>query len=802
MKPALSLGPRHGAWVLGLWLACLVLGAMWIARTPFQADLSAFLPRDPDLQQQVLLEQIQSGMPARTLLIGIEGGTAVQRADASRALAQGLRESGLFEQVQNGDIAAWRPVGEWLLAHRYQLSPGVDSERFTEAGLKAAISETLSLLGTPAGAAVKPLLARDPTGEMQRIAEMLIPSQAPRTEQGVWMGRNEPRALLLASTRAAGGDLDAQAVAIERVRALFQAQAAAVPALRLQLSGAPVFGVDSRARIEREVHIFALAGTLLMVLLLCLAFGSVKAVATAFLPVATGVMCGIVAVSLAFGHVHGITLGFGTTLIGESVDYAIYYLIQARPGVGTARGQGWRQWLGEGWPTVRLGLLTSVCGFAALVFSGFPGLAQLGVFSLAGLTGAALTTRHVLPLLMPDGTPGQGARRMLARAALAWSQAMPRWRVVWLGLIGVALAVLVWQTWGQQRSLWRGNLQSLNPVSPAALALDASLRADLSASDASTLVIVQATDDESVLQATEAVATRLDELVAQGRLGGFESPTRWLPSLATQARRQASLPDEAELRARLLRATQGGPLHAERLAPFVDAVAQARSQAPLTREALRDAPPAPLLNALLWQRADGTVTALLPLQMAAEPLAPAALRELLGTVQAGFPGARVQVLSVQGALDDLYAGYMHQALWQVMLGAGGVVLLMAAWLRSPARLLRVCGPLVGAVVLTLAGLWWCQVDLGVLHLVGLLLVVAVGSNYVLFFDALAHAPAMAHNEGTMASLLLANLTAVLSFGLIAFSSIPVLSALGVVVAPGALLAFMLSASFLPAPRAV
>jgi predicted exporter len=96
------------------------------------------------------------------------------------------------------------------------------------------------------------------------------------------------------------------------------------------------------------------------------------------------------------------TLAFGTTLIGEAVDYAIYYLIQARAG-------GAQSWVRQGWPTVRLGLLTSVCGFAALVFSGFPGLQQLGVFSVAGLLGAALFTRFVLPELMPNGSAARCA---------------------------------------------------------------------------------------------------------------------------------------------------------------------------------------------------------------------------------------------------------------------------------------------------------------------------------------------------------------------------------------------------------
>jgi predicted exporter len=52
----------------------------------------------------------------------------------------------------------------------------------------------------------------------------------------------------------------------------------------------------------------------------------------------------------------------------------------------------------------------------------------------------------------------------------------------------------------------------------------------------------------------------------------------------------------------------------------------------------------------------------------------------------------------------------------------------------------------------------------------------------------------------MASLALANLTAVISFCLLAFSSIPALFAVGQIVAPGILLSLLLSAAFIPSPR--
>ncbi|MDI9682789.1 hypothetical protein, partial [Burkholderia cenocepacia] len=61
------------------------------------------------------------------------------------------------------------------------------------------------------------------------------------------------------------------------------------------------------------------------------------------------------AVSVAFGTVHGLTLGFGTTLIGEAVDYSIYLFVQsAQAGTrGTARpADATRAWVAAYWPTI------------------------------------------------------------------------------------------------------------------------------------------------------------------------------------------------------------------------------------------------------------------------------------------------------------------------------------------------------------------------------------------------------------------------------------------------------------------
>ena len=224
-----------------LWLAAMALGLWLCARASYVADLSAFLPSAPTPEQRVLMAQLKNGATGRVLLIGLRGGTPQARADASRKLAASLRASKAFEAVHNGEDSEHAALGRVLFDHRYLLSPAVDAQRFTVEGLRDGIEENVGLLGTPAGSRIKPLLWRDPTGETVRMAEAMLPAAAPRIEDGVWVSRTEPRAVLVATTRADGADLDAQQAAQEVLRSRFADLAP--PGVQLEVSGPGVFSV-------------------------------------------------------------------------------------------------------------------------------------------------------------------------------------------------------------------------------------------------------------------------------------------------------------------------------------------------------------------------------------------------------------------------------------------------------------------------------------------------------------------------------------------------------------------------------
>jgi predicted exporter len=141
----------------------------------------------------------------------------------------------------------------------------------------------------------------------------------------------------------------------------------------------------------------------------------------------------------------------------------------------------------------------------------------------------------------------------------------------------------------------------------------------------------------------------------------------------------------------------------------------------------------------------------------------------------------------------LYAGYLSEAIHLSLAGIVALTILLLIALRSPLRVAKVLAPLALAVLCVAAGLALSGVQLTILHLVGMLLIVAVGSNYALFFDRASHDPAGGSLALTLASLAIANLATVLAFGVLASSRLPMLADHGASVAPGAFLALLFSA---------
>lgn len=760
-----------------IWLCGLIICALVIAQTKFVADLSAFMPKNPNERQKVLLDQLRDGAIARLILIGIEGGDAGERADLSKKLATQLRVNPIFTGVQNGDDATREKDGKYFFDNRYLLSPRVDKDRFSADGLRAAIADTIDAMAGDAGLLVKQILPRDPTGETLQLLDQFVGENQPRTVDGAWASHDNKRALLVAQIGESGLNTDAQAHALDVIRTAFAQIPGRTADTRLVMSGTSVMSVDSRNTIEGEVKRLAIISLLLVVGLLLLVYRSPLLVVLGLLPVLTGAMVGIVAVSLAFGHIHGLTLAFGTTLIGESVDYSIYLFIQ---GAGGTRTKNF-------WRTIGLGVLTSIVGFAALLFSSFPGLAQLGLYSISGLIAAALVTRYVLPDLMPKAidsrhivTAGQALTTVFEHAKkLRWA--------LYLLLI-VALGTIV----SFDGAVWNRQLSALSPISKKAQQLDMELRSDIGGGNIRYIASFAAHDEEAALQGAEHAAELLRPLIDAHVIGGFNSPAFLVPSTASQRARQAAIPDTATLQNNLHAALQGLPVKENLFGEFIADADTARARTPLTRADLAGTSAAALFDTLLIKR-ENDFLVLLPLTASGDGTYgdEIDLRKVSAALSAD-KSMQFTVIDLFEETTSVFDGYLHEASLLSGLGCLAIAILLLA--TSPAlQAFRIMVALACAVLCVVAVLLATGIQLTILHLIGLLLVVAVGSNYALFFNSDTQAAESAMQSKITFSVLVANLTSVSSFGVLGLSKVPVLSAIGGTVGLGAFLALIFSA---------
>jgi predicted exporter len=239
-------------------------------------------------------------------------------------------------------------------------------------------------------------------------------------------------------------------------------------------------------------------------------------------------------------------------------------------------------------------------------------------------------------------------------------------------------------------------------------------------------------------------------------------------------------------------------LSSDRLQPFLRDAEAARHAPLVTVQDLQGTSLRAAFDALLLHERDRW-NALLPLH-AADPAQPVDTAR----VRAALEGAdlkEAQVLDLKLESDALYASYLSEAIHLSLAGVLAILVLLLIALRSPLRVARVLAPLVLAVLVVAAGLSLSGVQLTILHLVGMLLIVAVGSNYALFFDRQASVHQAGDEPLTLASLVIANASTVIGFGLLSFSQVPVLVALGTTVAPGAFLALLFAAVLAPSDPA-
>ncbi len=752
-----------------LWLALLAGAGLLIHhRLRISGDLRLFMPTPHDPVGRLLLEEVSEGPAAKLLLLSMRGAPPAALAATSQNLSAALRSDPAFGFVSNGEQRL-DMVPDALLPYRYLLSPTLDSNRLDTQYLRAQLQEREQDLASPAATLLTPLLPRDPTLELPKVLEAWEPAHQAQQLFDVWFNPAGDAALLIAQTRTAGFDPNGQKLAIETLRRHFS-EVRTSNAMQLTVAGSGAFAVTMQARSEADARRAAILDSVGMVLLMLLAYRSIRRVLLGALPLATAGICGLGAAAALFHSVHGITIAFGFTLTGVALDYPIFLFSNEQPGVRP------EQVARTIWPTLATAVAAVCIAYLAFLVSGVPGLAQLATFNIVGLAAAGLCTRYLLPGLLPVGARDHGTGR-LATGLAKLSGRLPAlpWLAPVIAVIGLVAVFSIPGPW------WDSDLGHLTPVPEAMLREYEVLQQDLGAPDVRYLVALQAPTADALLVREETLSTSLAALATQNVIGGFDLAARYLPSAAVQRRRQAALPDTPALQRSLDEAVAGLAFRPGLFAPFVAEVARARALAPLSVDTIAGTPLALTVGSLLQHR-DGGWTGLVTLTDVRQPGKLAAL--------AAGSGGTIQLLDLKQAAEDLVAHQRQRILASIATAVVLLMLVVAVTCRSWRRMLRVVTPMALSTLVTLALLHGAGIALNLFHLIALVLAAGLGLDYGLFLERASHEPAA--QRRALHAVTICAAAACVVFAVLGSSPLPVLRSIGITVVVGVASNFLLS----------
>jgi predicted exporter len=767
MKSPAALRLRFAAWLL----LVLAIGITFFAHPKVyldtETDILALLPseeHDPVVDAALQTFSDQAGRKV-LFLIGQPDMAKARKAGADFAAA--LKVNPGFASVQfelqnqlAQTLKTYAPYQQVLLAEK-------DRARLASGESQAIYRDAQRALYTPAGFARVTSASEDPLGLLSDfLLAQVPPLGAVQLNDGVLTVEGEGRhwVLVVAEIKDSAFASATQAQVMPVIEAATaQAQTAGAEVLS---SGLLPHAAYAAKKAHQEVSTFGLVSLIGTVLLLLFVHRSMRPVLMSAGSILIGLMAALIVSHWVFGRVHLLTLVFGSSLIGVAADYSTYFLTDAFR--VPQRWQG-RDALRQVAPGVLLGLATALTAYAVLMCTPFPALRQIAVFSAVGLSVACGCVLCLFPLMRPPQAPNlspsieRGLHALLPR---------PLNRIGWSILMLIVLLAML----GLPRLRVVNDLHLLQASPPQLLDSEKRVRTLLHNPAESQLLLVTGSSDQDVLQREEALRPRLDELQAKGAIASYAALTRALPSLRTQEHDAAlmiKLNSSEGLLASIL-AEMGLPPQTIAARLRDTRIAQA---ARLTPDAWLNSPASASYRHLWLGKIADRYAVVVTLGGIHDLAALHALNDV---------GTGVRLVDKVGDISELLARFQRITIAYVVVGYGAVLLLFSlryGW-RSA---VRVVGSPALASLATMGLFGLMNEPFNLFSTFALLLVLGIGIDYAIFLREGRGSPL-----SSLIAVLVCAATALLSFGMLAFSGTPFIHSFGLTMLFGISLAVVIA----------
>ena len=765
------------AWAL---VVCMLLGHnayLWLGkRIVPDTDILALLPvqkRDPILQQS-FTHMVEASQQRVVVLIGAADWADAQRAsdayESVLATRKDLLEgTQLTDQMQSDWLAKFQQHSLTLLTSQQEAQLRTQPAEFW---VDAALAKLYSPFSGPKLGAWRD----DPFGLFGLWVQERAQETPVRPRDGrLFVANKDKQYVLLPLTLAVPAfSMDAQRVVVPLLEQAKAAAHKAVPKAEIITAGVVLHAAAAGEQASGEVSTIGLGSLAGIILLMWVSFRSFKPIALILLSIGIGFLGSLSICWLLFERVHLLTLVFGASLIGVAQDYGIYFLcnrLSADPKLDSTA------LLKRLMPGLALTLLAAVIGYMGLAFTPFPGLRQMALFSALGLIFAWLTVVCWFPLMISGGTLKSGA---LVRT---YGDALKHWPLLRMNkatLFFVAFFIVLAGI-GFSRLGANDDIRLLQNPPKHLIDDQIKLSVLLDAPTPVQFFLVRGANSEIVLQREEALKKRLDLLIAQQKINGYQAMSNWVPSAQTQAARRSLLEEK------LLK--EDGPL-----TQLAEKIGEDKAWVTTTRAHLLESGKLLTLDEFLktpasepWRHlwlgdVEGVTASIVALRGVSNVDLP-----LLQKTGAGLEGVQwVDKVDEISSVLGLYRQYMS---WVVL--AAYVVVFGLLFPRYRRHTWRVLAPTAVASITALALLGFAGQNLQMFHVLALMLLLGVGVDYGIFMQEHPNR----RNTTPWLAVGLSAANTILSFGLLGLSRTPALQAFGLTMLMGTALVWLLVPCF-------
>jgi len=409
-------------------LVFVVTGDDVEARRKSVDALSAKLEEDPALKGRVL-SRVGLNQVAEVLLL--------VQPDALSETQKRLGGDQQLASVIEGGLPAW------LESLQVQLDEGLyGDEEGTDPAANAEPNKGLAELAT----LMRALETRLAKGDALRDLPNLKSDSAPRgievDDAGYVVSGNGQFHLVAMFPELNSAEGEKLAPIVQRIRKL-RDEAGIEPGVNADLTGLPALVSDELAVVKRGLAETSLATTAGILLLLFLAFRSIRYTSLTLLPLGVGIVLTLAFVRPTYGGLNLITASFVPVLLALGIDFGVYVL--SRYGELTRAGAAPREAIvgaiTHAGPGMVIGAVTTVLAFLMTTTVEFTAYAQLGVLTAVGLGLMLLVTLLLLPALLWLAGRGQTISSPQLPGVHKLPALVRRFRVVIIAVCAVALGL-------------------------------------------------------------------------------------------------------------------------------------------------------------------------------------------------------------------------------------------------------------------------------------------------------------------------------------------------------------------------